>query len=121
MKAVGNNPLERYVGPGDGRRHRPQRRVTPPTKISSTGTPGEPIHLAQDHLRTGLDFDLIGWSERGESGTGKPALGAPISRRGYGCSAAGGGGASDRRKATNGWVRTNSRTRASSRRSPQAR
>src|SRR4051794_19924047 len=68
MKAVGNNPLERYVGPGDGRRHRPQRRVTPPTKISSTGTTGEPIHPAQDHLRTGLDLDLIGWSEGGERG-----------------------------------------------------
>src|SRR4051812_14165768 len=86
MKAVGNNPLERYVGPGDGRRHRPQRRVTPPTKISSTGTTGEPIHPAQDHLRTGLDFDLIGWSEGAghldlrSDGAGDPPPGGPEAR-----------------------------------------
>ncbi len=38
MKAVGNNPLERYVGPGDGRGHHPHQQEQHHTKINSMAT-----------------------------------------------------------------------------------
>jgi len=37
MKAVGKNPLERYVGPETGARHHPTSS-TPTTKINSMAT-----------------------------------------------------------------------------------
>lgn len=39
MKAVGNNPLERYVGPETGARHHPTSGTTTHNKINPTAPP----------------------------------------------------------------------------------
>jgi len=61
MKAVGTNPLERYVGPGDGRAAPPTAAPTT-KKINPAAPAAGSIPHAQDHLKPGLDFGLIGWS-----------------------------------------------------------
>src|SRR5512144_923759 len=63
MKAVGTNPLERYVGPETGARHHPTSS-TNPAKINSAAPATESTQHAQDHIEPGLDFVPIGWSAR---------------------------------------------------------
>lgn len=64
MKAVGNNPLARYVGQETGARPPPTPTTPPRTQDQPAGEPGEPTSLAQINRTKPLDFVSIGWSPR---------------------------------------------------------
>ena len=63
MKAVGNNPLARYVGQETGARPSHANDATPHTN-QPAGEPGEPTPPAQINKTKPLDFVPIGWSLR---------------------------------------------------------
>src|SRR3954462_930726 len=67
MKAVGKNPLARYVGQETGARPPPTPAAQPPhTDNQPAGEPGEPITHDHNQETKPLDFVPIGWSYRFE-------------------------------------------------------
>src|SRR3954447_22501306 len=65
MKAVGTNPLARYVGQETGARPPPTPAAQPPnTHTQPAGEPGEPITHDHNQETKPLDFVPIGWSFR---------------------------------------------------------